>query len=117
MARKKKEKVIHHMGMTMPAEEHEQWHKENRKMTPKEHKKLMKKMGISAEEDKKWHKEQKTHAVDSDARPLNPFAIGGGFLAYCVKKNWLIREGKGPKAKYYSTEKGRLELAKFDIKI
>jgi hypothetical protein len=120
MARKKKEKVIHHRGMTMTAQEHEQWHKKHKKMTPQEHEQLMEKMGISPEEDEKWHREQKgkePHAADSDARPLNPFAIGGGFLAYCVKQGWLITEGKGPKAKYFPTEKGRLELAKFDIKI
>ena len=106
------------MGMTMTAEEHEQWHKEHNKITREEHEKLMKKIGISPDEDKKWHKERRgKEPHDSDTRPLNPFAIGGGFLAYCVKQGWLTQEGKGPKTKYYATEKGRLKLAKFDIKI
>ncbi len=62
-------------------------------------------------------KNKETQAVNSDAKPINPFVIGGGFLTYCVKQGWLIMEGKGPRAKYFATEKGRLELAKFDIKI
>jgi hypothetical protein len=106
--------------MTMTVEEHERWHKEHKNMTLEEHERFMKKMGITPEEDKKWHQKQsikKSSAAKPDAKPLNPFAIGGGFLAYCVKKGWLIMEGKGPRAKYFATEKNRHILAKFDIKI
>jgi hypothetical protein len=87
---------------------------------PEEHEQLMKHMRISPEEDKRWHQEKMTVGAqpdDSDPRPLNPFMIGGGFLAYCVKQGWLIQEGKGNKTKYFATEKGRHELAKFDIYI
>lgn len=120
MAKKKKEKTIRHMGMTMTDKEHEQWHRKHKELTPEEHEQLMKHMGISPEEDEKWHREQKNvaaHPDDSDAGPLNPFMIGGGFLTYCVKHGWLTREGKGNKSKYFATEKGRRELAKFDIHI
>ena len=123
MTKKKEEKTIRHMGMTMTEKEHEQWHrdhKEHKELTPEEHKLLMKHMGISPEEDKKWHRERKGVGVqpdDSDVRPLNPFMIGGGFLTYCVKQGWLIQEGKGNKTKYFATEKGRHELAKFDIHV
>jgi hypothetical protein len=123
MAEKKKEKTIRHMGMTMTEKEHEQWHREHRghkKLTPEEHEMLMKHMGISPEEDEKWHREKKGvegQPDDSDARPLNPFMIGGGFLTYCVKQGWLTQEGKGNKTRYFATEKGRHELAKFDIHI
>lgn len=152
MAKKKEEKTIRHRGMTMTDEEHEQWHREHKELTPEEHEQLMKHMGISPEEDKKWHEEhgamtmedhaelsellekkgiskeeqrkwhqQRKNAAEqrgeSDTRPLNPFMIGGGFLAYCVKQGWLIQEGKGNKTKYFATNKGRQELAKFDIHI
>ena len=123
MTKKKKEKTIRHMGMTMTDEEHEQWHREHgehKELTPEEHELLMKHMGISPEEDEKWHREQKSSGIQpdhSEPRPLNPFMIGGGFLTYCVKQGWLTQEGKGNKTKYFATEKGRRELAKFDIHI
>lgn len=120
MAQKKKEKIIRHMGMTMTEEEHKQWHRKHKKMRPEEHEQLMEKMGVSPQEDIRWHQQQKrckTREVDSGNMPLNQFVIGGGFLNYCVKQGWLIREGKGVKAKYFATEKGRRELIKFDIDI
>jgi uncharacterized protein YwgA len=92
-------------------------------MTMEDHAKMtemMEKMGISKKEQEKWHKNQKvikTRSVKSDAKPLNQFAIGGAFLAYCVKQGWLIQKGKGFKAKYFATEKGRRELAKLEIHV
>lgn len=50
-------------------------------------------------------------------KSVNCFAIGGGFLSYCVKQGWLTQEGKGRKTKYYITEKGKEELKKFDIDV
>jgi hypothetical protein len=116
----KKEKTIRHWGMTLTEKEHEQWHREHMELTPEEHDQFIKHMGISPEEDEKWHKEHKNvkaSSLDPNANPLNPFMIGGGFLAYCVKQGWLIQVGKGHKAKYFATEKGRRELTQMDIHV
>ena len=51
----------------------------------------------------------------SDARSVNCFAIGGGFLDYCVKQGWLIRNRHGKSTRYYVTEVGRSALADFGI--
>ena len=88
-------------------------------MTPEQHKALMEKIGISKEEDEKWHK---SHEVPKSIKrpkikPINPYAVGGGFLAYCVKQGWLIQEGKGRTTKYYVTEEGIDKFKKFGIKI
>lgn len=117
-----KKKVIRHLGMTMTEEEHRKWHREHadRELTPEEHRKFMKHLGISKEEDEKWHQ---AHDQPSDpkgkgvpeADPVNPFAIGGGFLAYCVRQGWLIQQGRGRTMKYYITETGREALAEFGI--
>jgi len=50
-----------------------------------------------------------------DARFVNCFAIGGGFLDYCVKQGWLIRRRHGKSTRYYVTEVGRSALADFGI--
>lgn len=39
--------------------------------------------------------------------PVNPFAIGGAFLQYCVRQGWLTQQGRGRAMKYYITEAGR----------
>jgi len=115
------DQLMKHMGIT--PEEDEKWHREHGPMTMEDHAKMagmMERMGISKDEQEKWHKGQpdtRAQSVKSDAEPLNPFAIGGGFLAYCVKQGWLTQEGKGPKARYFATEQGRRELARFDIKV
>ena len=68
-------------------------HKEHLEMATEQHVALMKKLGISEEEEKEWHR---THGMSqedqgkSGQKPINPFAIGGGFLDYCVKQGWLI---------------------------
>jgi hypothetical protein len=111
-------KLVLHMGMTMTEEEHEKWHREHPDITPEQHEAWMRKMGISREEDEEWHK---THGIreksNSRREPINPFAVGGGFLNYCVGQGWLIQEGKGRDSKYYVTEKGEKEIRKLGIKI
>jgi len=109
-----------HFGMEMTDEEHQKWHDGHREMTSEQHKAFMKKMGISEEEDKKWHEahdeldQTKSHV---GLKSVNPFAVGGGFLDYCIKQGWLIREKKGRHAKYYVTKEGEKELKKFSIEI
>ncbi len=79
----------------------------------------MKEMGVSEEEDKEWHKTYEMPRISNQARrkTVNPFAIGGGFLDYCVKQGWVIREGKGRNATYFATKEGAEELKKFGIEI
>ncbi len=72
------------------------------------------------EEDQKPRNEQAAQPVEHDkagCKPVNCFAIGGGFLSYCVRQGWLIQESKGRKAKYYVTKDGREELKKFGISV
>jgi hypothetical protein len=112
-------KRIRHMGMSLTEDEHEKWHRENHEVTPEQHEVLMKRMGISKEEDEKWHKTHEIstkEACKAERKPVNPFAVGGGFLADCVGQGWLVQEGKGRNAKYYVTNEGKKELRKFDIK-
>ena len=106
--------------MEMTDEEHKKWHDGHQKMTPAEHKAFMKKMGISEEDDKKWHEahnEPKRTESTLGLKSVNPFAIGGGFLDYCIKQGWLILEKKGRQVKYYITKEGEKGLRKFDIKV
>jgi len=106
-----------HMGMPMTEEEHERWHNGNQGITPEQHRALMKKMGISKEEDEEWHKNNIPKGLSGSVqKPVNPFAIGGGFLDYCIRQGWLIQEGKGGKSKYYITKVGQVEIKKFGIK-
>ncbi len=119
----KKKKLIRHMGMTMTEEEHRKWHAEHdgKELTEIEHRQLMEHLGISEEEDRKWHEahpsvDRESPDISSPVGdPVNPFAIGGGFLDYCVKQGWLIRRGRGRAMKYYVTETGRAALAEFGI--
>ena len=116
-------KAIRHMGMTMTEQEHRRWHREHegKSLTPEEHEKLMEHLGVSPEQDRQWHKAQKMGAGESSAEPVaegdpvNCFAIGGGFLEYCVQQGWLIRQRRGRATKYYVTEVGRGALAGFGI--
>ncbi len=117
-----KKKRIRHMGMTMTEEQHRRWHREHegKELTPIEHKKLMAHLGISEEEDRKWHQAQEPSGPETtdlapDAQPVNPFAIGGAFLEYCVRQGWLIQRGRGKGMKYYVTEAGREALAEYGI--
>ena len=116
-----KKRMIRHMGMTMTEEEHRQWHKKHngKPLTPEEHKELMEHLGVSDEEDRKWHKANgmpPAEAVEPPkGDPVNCFAIGGGFLEYCVEQGWLIRQRRGRATKYYVTEAGRKALAEYGI--
>lgn len=117
------EKLIRHLGMTMTEEQHRKWHEahDGKELTPEEHRRLMEHLGISEEEDRKWHEAgnmpPKELAPDqaAQANPVNPFAIGGAFLDYCVKQGWLLQQGKGRAMKYYVTETGREALAEYGI--
>lgn len=115
------DKLMLHRGMAMTEEEHERWHNELQEMTSEQHEALMRKMGISKEDDEKWHRirgmPQELISNEQKKKQVNPFAIGGGFLDYCVKQGWIFQEGKGRIAKYYITEKGIKELKKFRIKV
>ncbi len=114
------EQLMKQMGIS--PEEDKKWHREHGAMTPEDHVRIaemLEKKGISKEEQQKWHQEKSAgmQPEGSESKPLNPFMIGGGFLTYCVKQGWLIQEGKGTKTRYFATEQGRRELAKFDIHI
>lgn len=114
------EKKFEHFGMEMTEAEHEKWHKEHREITEQEHRELMEKMGVSEAEDNKWHEEYdvpKSGLKKTAAKLVNPFAIAGGFLDYCIKQGWLIQEGKSRGAKYYVTQEGEKGLKKFGINI
>jgi hypothetical protein len=53
--------------------------------------------------------------LTADERPVNCFAIGGGFLDHCVRQGWFIRQRHGKATRYYVTEAGRKALAAFGI--
>ena len=109
-------KRIRHMGMTLTKEEHKRWHVQPQELTPKQHGALMKRLGISEEQDEEWHR---THQTPGEQHPrgmkaVNSFAVGGGFLAWCVKQGWLIRQGR----QYLVTKEGLRELReRFDIEV
>jgi hypothetical protein len=117
-----KKRLIRHMGMTMSEEEHRRWHEQHKgkRLTPEEHEKLMEHLGVSEAEDCKWHKANGMLPTETaeplpDGEPVNPFAIGGGFLEYCVRQGWLTRQGRGRGTRYYVTEVGRAALAGYGI--
>jgi hypothetical protein len=106
---------IRHMGMTLTKEEHERWHKVHGELTPEQHDALMKKLGVTKEQDEEWHRSHQTpHQQETKGmKAINPFAIGGGFLAWCVKQGWLVHQGR----QYLATKEGARELrSRFGIK-
>ena len=108
------------MGMSITEEEHEEWHKEHHEMTPAQHEALIKKIGITKKEDEEWHKTHGKNGMTSQKtrrKPINPLAVGGGFLSYCAKQGWLIQKGEERKAKYCITEEGKEAVKKFGIEI
>ena len=117
-----KKRMIRHIGMTLSEEAHRQWHEKHRgkRLTPEEHKNLMEHLGASEEEDRKWHKANAVPPVEAaeplpEGEPVNCFAIGGGFLEYCVTQGWLIRRKQGRGTRYYVTGAGRAALAEYGI--
>ena len=100
-------KRIHHIGMTLTEKEIERWHKEAPELTSRQHDALMKKLGVTPKQDKEWHRTHKTAAEQRSAgtRSVNPFAVGGGFLAWYVKQGWLTQRGR----QYFADEAGRRE--------
>ena len=116
-----KKKRIRHVGMAMTEQEHRRWHdrRPDGGLSAREHERLMESLGISPEEDRQWHKAQAAAGGQAGAappgRPVNCFAIGGGFLKYCVRKGWLVEQGSGRKVKYFVTEAGQEALAGYGI--
>lgn len=41
---------------------------------------------------------------------VNPFAIGGAFVEYCVEKGYLVMDVMDHEVKYYLTEEGEVNL-------
>ena len=104
-------KKIRHMDMTMTKTEHERWHQEPSELAPAKHDAFMKRLGISKKEDEEWHRR---HRILADPKlkglkPVNPFAIGGGFLNWCISQGWLVLQGK----QYFATKEGVGELRKY----
>ncbi len=109
-----------HVGMDISEEDLKKLHEEHKQISPTEHPMLMKAMGISDAEEEAWHNAHGPVPLSQPAperKYINPFAVGGAFLDYCVKQKWLIREGTGRTAKYYPTEEGINELGKYGIKV
>lgn len=107
-------KRIHHMGMTLDKKEHEEFHKNAPTLAPKQHDALMKRLGVTREEDEEWHRTHFTLAQQRarGLKHVDPFAVGSGFLAWCVKQGWLVQQDK----EYFATAEGVRELGeRFEI--
>jgi len=37
--------------------------------------------------------------MGAEKKSVNPYALGGAFLRYCVEQGWLTQEGEGRSAK------------------
>jgi hypothetical protein len=119
-------KTIRHRGMMLTKQEHEAWHAAHPGKHPRiskaDHEELARAAGASGKTDREWHAKHGVAAAgpgaDADVQQqVNPFAIGGAFLDYCVANGWLRREGISRAAKYYVTEAGRARLPEFGVKI
>jgi hypothetical protein len=113
-------KRIKHRAMLLTKDEHAQWHKKHGsspRISRREHANFLRRMGISPSEDEAWHQQRRTASDRPSRQSLNPFAIGGGFLAYCVKQGWLTTEKEGKRTLYFGTKKGRERLRGFGINI
>jgi hypothetical protein len=94
--------------MTITKKQHDEFHSRAPVLSPKQHDAMMKRMGISKEQDAEWHR---THATLAEQRvkglkPINPFAVGAGFLAWCVKQGWLVQQQR----EYFAHQNGAREL-------
>jgi len=102
------------MGMTLKKADHDRFHRHAPELTPKQHEALMKRMGITKEEDEEWHRTHLTLAEQrvQGMKRIEPFAAGGGFLAWCAKQGWVVRQGR----QYFASKDGLRELRdRFDI--
>jgi hypothetical protein len=109
-------KRIRHMGITMSKKEHDQFHKGIPVLSPKQHNALMKKLGVTKEQDEEWHLTHLTleQLRSKGLKPINPFVVGGGFLAWCVKQGWLVQQGK----EYFAAKDGLRQLReRFEINV
>lgn len=107
---------IRHMGMTLTKEKHERFHREAPELTPEQHDAFMKRLGVTKEQDEEWHRTHKTlhEQRAKETKSVNPFALGGGFVAWCLKQGWLVQRGK----QYFATQEGARELReRFGIKV
>jgi hypothetical protein len=101
-------KRIRHMGMTVTKKEHDEFHKNMPVLAPKQHAAMMTRMGITRKQDEEWHR---THATLAEQRVkglkrINPFAVGAGFLAFCVREGWLVQQ----KREFFVQKGGAREL-------
>ncbi len=102
------------MGMIVTKEDHDQFHGAAPALTPKQHNVLMKRMGITREQDEEWHRTHLTLAQQraKGLKHIDPFALGAGFLAWCVKQGWLVQQDR----EYFASKDGVRELReRFDI--
>ena len=109
-------KRIHHMGMVVGRKAHEDFHKRAPELSPRQHQALMTRLGITPEQDIAWHK---THLTlgEQRARGLKQVdlcALGAGFSNFCVRKGWMLQNGKD----YFANKEGLRELrSRFDIEL
>jgi hypothetical protein len=99
------------MGMTLTRDDHDRFHQEAPSLSPGKHEALMKRLGITKEQDEEWHRthmtlDQQRATRSKKLKTVNPFALGGGFLSWCVKEGWLVQQGKD----YFATPAGVREL-------
>ena len=109
-------KRIHHMGMTLKKEDHDQFHRTAPTLAPKQHHALMKKLGVTKEQDEEWHRTHLTLAQQraKGLKHIAPSALAAGFLAWCVKQGWLVRQDN----QYFASLDGVRELRdRFEISV
>ena len=101
-------KKIHHMGMTISKKEHDAFHAHAPALTKRQHDAMMKRMGITKEQDEEWHRSHTTLAEQHvrGLKRVNPFVLGAGFLAFCVKQGWLVQQQR----EYFVRTAGAREL-------
>jgi hypothetical protein len=61
-------------------------------------------------------KTSRRETAAGDLIRINPYAVGGSFLDYCIRQGWIVREGKGRSAGYFATPAGAGALKAFGIR-
>jgi hypothetical protein len=114
-------KTIRHRGMTLTEKEHERWHREHPGKHPQisqaDHDRMLGRAGGDEQRSRARHGARGERPEAAAIGAINPFAVGGAFLEYCVTNGWLRREGTGRAATYFVTETGRVELPKFGVRV